>query len=68
MRLSKIFVALGLVAGLAACGDTVGERAILGGAAGAGTAAAFEGNIATGAALGAAGNVVYCEYYPSRCN
>lgn len=68
MRHSRIIIALGLVAGLAACGDTVGERAILGGAAGAGAAAAFSGNIATGAALGAAGNVVYCEMYPHKCN
>ncbi|HBM59410.1 hypothetical protein ACFSDD_14970 [Salipiger marinus] len=53
--------------GLAACGDTVGERGIIGAGAGAATAAAVDGDLATGALVGAAGNVAYCNRYPSRC-
>ncbi|MDA3857246.1 hypothetical protein SAMN04487859_10565 [Roseovarius lutimaris] len=54
--------------GLAACGDTVPEQALLGGGAGAVTGAVVGGSVITGAAVGAAGNVVYCQAYPSRCN
>jgi hypothetical protein len=53
--------------GLAACGDTPAERAIYGGAAGAGTAAVLDGNILAGAAVGAAGNLLYCEENPGKC-
>ena len=53
--------------GLAACGDTLGEQALLGGAAGAGTAVITDGNPITGAAVGAAANVAYCQTYPERC-
>ncbi len=60
---------LGLVAllGLSACGDTIGEQALLGGAAGGGTAAVAGGDPLTGAAVGAAANVAYCQTYPERC-
>lgn len=54
--------------GLAACGDSVPEQALLGGGAGAITGAVVGGSVITGAAVGAAGNVVYCQAYPSRCN
>ena len=67
MYTSRIWLALALAGGLAACGDTVGEQAIIGGAVGAGTAAAVNGNLVTGAAVGAAGNLLYCQQYPSRC-
>ena len=53
--------------GLAACGDTPGEQALFGGAAGAGTAAVLDGNILAGAAVGAAGNLIYCEENPGEC-
>ncbi|MEL7093092.1 MAG: hypothetical protein AAFN94_15270 [Pseudomonadota bacterium] len=53
--------------GLAACGDTVGERAIIGGAVGAGAAAVTSGSLATGAAIGAAGNVLACELERVNC-
>ncbi|MCK0148846.1 hypothetical protein MWU54_02325 [Marivita sp. S6314] len=53
--------------GLSACGDTLGEQALLGGAAGAGTAVATGGDPLTGAALGGAANVAYCQTYPERC-
>ncbi|WP_417726133.1 hypothetical protein [Roseovarius sp.] len=52
---------------LAACGDTIPEQALLGGGAGALTGAVVGGSVVTGAAVGAAGNVVYCQAYPGRC-
>ena len=69
MRVShSIFAGLLALGGLVACGDTVGEQAVIGGAAGAGTAAVLDGNILAGAAVGAAGNVAYCQAYPHKCN
>ncbi|MCE0506760.1 MULTISPECIES: hypothetical protein [unclassified Roseivivax] len=62
-KISAVFALLGL----AACGDTLGEQALIGGAAGAGTAAATGGDATTGAVVGAAGNVAYCRTYPNRC-
>ena len=53
--------------GLAACGDTLGEQAVGGGAVGVGAAALTGGNLIQGAAIGAAGNVAYCQLYPGRC-
>lgn len=53
--------------GLSACGDTLGEQALGGAVVGAGTAAVADGNMAQGAAIGAAGNVAYCQTYPARC-
>ncbi len=52
---------------LAGCGDTFAERSLIGAGAGAGTAALVNGNVAVGALVGAAGNVVYCDRYPERC-
>ncbi|MEI4194768.1 hypothetical protein [Roseovarius sp. E0-M6] len=69
MRRSFKFAApVWVVLALSACGDTVGEQAVIGGAAGAGTAAVFDGNILTGAAVGAAGNTIYCQANPGKCN
>jgi hypothetical protein len=61
--MQRITLVLAVVAGLGltACGDTVGEQALFGGAAGVGAAAVTNGDIVTGAALGAAGNVAYCQ-------
>jgi len=56
-----------LLAGLAACGNTAPEQALFGGAAGAGTAVVVGGSVLTGAALGAAGNVAFCQVYPNKC-
>ncbi|SMX28981.1 hypothetical protein TRP8649_03109 [Pelagimonas phthalicica] len=58
--------ALALTA-LAACGDSVGDQALIG--AGAGTAAALvlEQDVLTGAAIGVVGNVAYCQKFPERC-
>lgn len=64
---SGLALAFALCTGLAACGDTFGEQALYGAGAGAGTAALIDGNIYTGAALGAAANVLFCQQNPSRC-
>lgn len=52
---------------LAACGDTPTEQAVIGAAAGAGTAVVLDGNVAAGALLGAGGNVLFCDQNPGRC-
>lgn len=55
------------VAFVAGCGDTAVEQALMGGGAGAATALVLDGSVATGAVVGAAANVAYCQKYPSRC-
>jgi hypothetical protein len=67
MRHTTLVIALGAALGLAACGDTVGEQAIIGGAVGAGAAAVTSGSIVTGAAIGAAGNILACELDIANC-
>ncbi|MGB8622703.1 MAG: hypothetical protein WCD16_07780 [Paracoccaceae bacterium] len=57
-----------LLLALSGCGETTGEQALLGAGAGAGTAVLLDGDVAAGAVVGAAGNVLYCKQYPSRCN
>ena len=64
---SKTGLALALVTGVAACGDTFGEQALYGAGAGAGAAAVLDGNIFTGAAVGLAANVLYCQENPGKC-
>ena len=63
---AAIFASIAVL-GLAACGDTTSEQAIIGGAAGAGAAALLDGNVAAGAAVGAGANVLYCNANPSKC-
>ena len=65
---TKMWLALALVSGVAACGDTIAEQAAIGGAAGVGTAALLDGNVLTGAVAGAAGNVLLCQTKPEMCN
>jgi hypothetical protein len=67
LKAKIIAVAVLALGGLAACGDTVGEQALVGGAAGIGTAAVTHGNIGTGAIIGAAANVAYCQTNPGAC-
>lgn len=55
------------VLGLAGCGDTLGEQAIIGAGAGAATAVVLDGNVATGAVIGAAGNVLACNQGIGQC-
>ena len=52
---------------LAGCGDTLGEQAAIGVGAGTAAAAVSDGDLVTGAALGAAANIAYCQRFPSRC-
>ena len=67
MDTKTICLAVATILSLAACGDTVGEQVLVGGAVGAGTSAVLEGDVVTGAAVGAAGNVLYCQRFPERC-
>tara|TARA_R110002049_G_scaffold10127_6_gene50566 strand:- start:36638 stop:36850 length:213 start_codon:yes stop_codon:yes gene_type:complete len=67
MSIHKIIIALGACAGLAACGDNLGEQALGGAAIGAGAAAITSGSLLQGAAIGAAGNVAYCQLNPGKC-
>ncbi|WP_299862192.1 hypothetical protein [uncultured Roseobacter sp.] len=68
MPVRKVMLAFAACAGLAACGDTLGEQAVGGAAIGAGTAVVTGNGALAGAALGAAGNVAYCQLNPGRCN
>lgn len=63
----KSIICLTLCGALAACGDTIGEQAVAGGAIGAGAAVLTSGSLVTGAAVGAAGNLAYCQLNPGKC-
>ncbi len=66
MRKTGTLIAVVAVLGLAACGDTDLERGVSGAAAGAVTAAALDGNVVTGAAVGAAAGVL-CDDLTDLC-
>ncbi|MCW8843232.1 MAG: hypothetical protein OQK00_07450 [Rhodobacteraceae bacterium] len=69
MRKTSIAVLAGFSAlTLAACGDTMGEQALYGAGAGAAASAVLDGNLATGAVVGAGANVLYCRENPRKCN
>ena len=68
MYFHKTIAALCACAGLAACGDTVAEQALIGAGAGTATAVVLDGKPFTGAVVGAAGNLLYCQTNPSKCN
>jgi hypothetical protein len=55
----RIAAFAGLVA-LSACGESLGEQAIIGAAAGVGTALLIDGNIGAGALVGAGLNMLVC--------
>ena len=67
MRYIAFAVSTAALLGLSACGDTLGEQALIGAGAGAAGAAVLDGDLATGVIVGAAGNVAYCQTYPERC-
>lgn len=67
MPISKRILAVAVCAGLAACGDTLGEQALGGAAIGAGAAAVTGGSLATGAAVGAGANVLACQTEVVNC-
>lgn len=58
MRMILVCAVLG---GLSACGDTVGEQALVGAGVGAASAALVGGDVVTGAVGGAGANVAYCQ-------
>ncbi|SFS39315.1 hypothetical protein SAMN04488040_0155 [Sulfitobacter marinus] len=68
MQINNIILTLTACAGLAACGDTMGEQALGGGAIGAGAAALTGGGLLQGAAIGAGANVLACQSGAVRCN
>ena len=67
MSFKAFIIPVSLCAGLAGCGDTIGEQVLVGGGVGAGAAAIAGSSIAGGAAIGALGNVAYCEPSLSNC-
>lgn len=67
MRKGFFLTVLAICGVLAACGDTTSEQALYGAGAGAAGAAVLDGNLVTGAAVGAAANVIYCHEHPYRC-
>ncbi|MGJ5620302.1 hypothetical protein [Sulfitobacter sp. MF3-043] len=67
MSIRNIILGLTVCAGLAACGDTLGEQALGGAAIGAGAAAVTGGSLATGAAVGAGANVLACQTEIVNC-
>ncbi|AXI50635.1 MAG: hypothetical protein GY701_32210 [Sulfitobacter sp.] len=67
MSIKTILFAVTASAGLAACGDTLGEQALGGGVVGAGAAAVTGGSLAQGAAIGAGANVLACQSGAVRC-
>ena len=66
--MSKAFVlSAAVLVALAGCGRTVGEQALFGGGAGAVGSAVVGGDPVLGAAVGAGGNILFCQTYPDRC-
>lgn len=53
---------------LSACGDTLGEQLLAGGAAGAGAAVIAGGDVADGIVLGAGANALFCQTNPDKCD
>ena len=64
----KFALPLAALLGLVACGDTLGEQALVGAGVGAGTAALLDGDVVTGALVGGAGNVLFCQNNPNQCD
>lgn len=58
----------GVLLGLGACGDTASQQGLVGAGAGAATAVILDGSPFTGAVLGAAGNLLYCQTNPGQCS
>ena len=67
MQAKLIIAAFAACTGLAACGETTGEQVVYGAGAGALGSALIDGNLVTGAAVGAAANVIYCKENPRKC-
>lgn len=68
MSFKKFIIAGCACAGLAGCGETGTNQALLGGAAGAGVAVIASANPIQGAVIGAGANFLYCQANPGKCN
>jgi osmotically inducible lipoprotein OsmB len=62
-----LILSCAVLVALAGCGRNVGEQALFGGGAGAVGSAALGGDPLVGAAVGAGGNILYCQANPGRC-
>jgi len=67
MRTTYLLAGAALLA-LTACGDTALEQGAVGAGAGAGAALLTGGDVVTGAAGGAAVNLLYCQTNPGKCD
>lgn len=67
MQIKLLLLGASMCAGLAGCGDTLGEQALIGAGAGAATAIVLDGDVLTGAIVGGAVNTIYCQQNPSKC-
>ena len=67
MRAFICVLGLGALTLASGCGQTPLEQGIFGAGIGAGVATVAGGGALTGAAVGAAGNIFYCDRFPSRC-
>lgn len=68
--LNKLRTGLAIAAAcgaLAACGDTPGERALIGAGGGVAAATVLDADPLAGAAVGAAANLLYCNRHPGHC-
>ncbi|WP_428926042.1 hypothetical protein [Marinibacterium sp. SX1] len=68
MAIKPVLATLALCGAVAACGETTGQQALLGGSAGALGGAVVGANPVATAAVGAGANVIYCEANPGKCN
>lgn len=67
MRIKFLAIAAISALTLAGCGDTPLQQGLFGAGAGVTGAAVLGGDLGTGAAVGAIGNLAYCQTYPERC-
>ena len=67
MPIKPVALTLSAALGLAACGDTIGEQALSGAVVGAGVTAILDGDVGTGAVVGAVGGLVYCRAFDANC-
>jgi hypothetical protein len=67
MRFKAAIFGICTLTALGACGDTFGEQALIGAGAGTAASAVVGGNLAAGAVVGSAANVVYCKEFSEKC-
>lgn len=67
MPIRAFILSIAACASLVACGQSLGDQAIGGGAIGAGAAVIAGHSALQGAAIGAAGNIAYCQLNPGKC-